>query len=102
MHLKGIIFDFNGVLLWDARFQIEAWQSVAERLRGFALTDAEVATHIHGRTNAHAFSHLLGRAVHGQELHDLTHGKESQYRDLCLQAADEFVLSPGAEPLLDT
>jgi beta-phosphoglucomutase-like phosphatase (HAD superfamily) len=29
MKYKGIIFDFNGVLLWDAPLHVQAWQATA-------------------------------------------------------------------------
>jgi len=98
---KGIIFDFNGVLLQDAPLHVQAWQASALRIRGAGLSDDEFSLHVHGRTNAHILSYLTGRALHGKELLDLIQEKESMYRDLCLKNPDMFVLSPGAKALLD-
>lgn len=98
---KGVVFDFNGVLLWDAPFHVQAWQAVAVDLRGFPLSDDELSTEVHGRHNSHVLSYLAGRVVRGHELRDLIHAKESMYRELCLGHPDAFVLSPGAEQLLD-
>jgi beta-phosphoglucomutase len=101
MKYKGIIFDFNGVLLWDAPLHVQAWQATALRLRGTELNDDEFSIHVHGRTNAHILGYLTGRMLHGKELLDLIQVKESMYRDLCLKNPDRFVLSPGAQALLD-
>lgn len=97
---KGIIFDFNGVLLWDSHLQVEAWQRFARSLRGKAFSKDELAIHVHGRTNRHVFSYLLDHEVVGEELARLTNDKESLYRQLCLSQEEHFTLSPGAVDLL--
>ena len=101
MTFKGIIFDFNGVLLLDAPLHVEAWQRSALELRGSPLSDEEFAQHVHGRTNSHILGYLTGRELFGTELHELTQIKESLYRSLCLAQPATFVLSPGTEKLLD-
>lgn len=101
MRYRAIIFDFNGVLLWDAALQVESWKAMALQLRGRELTEEECALHMHGRPNAHVLSYLAGRPIQGEELLDLMTVKESNYRQLCLDNPKEFVLSPGARDLLD-
>ncbi|WP_445368775.1 HAD family hydrolase [Methylomonas sp. BW4-1] len=101
MKYKGIIFDFNGVLLWDAPFHVQAWQATALQLRGSPISDDEFSIHVHGRTNSHILSYLSGRTLQRQKLLELIQVKESMYRDLCLKNPEMFVLSPGAEALLD-
>ncbi|MEC5398324.1 HAD family hydrolase [Uliginosibacterium sp. H1] len=100
--MQGVIFDFNGVLLWDAALHEEAWQAAALRLRGRPLDAHEFEHHVHGRPNASILAYLLGRPVAGAELEALAQQKESLYRERCLQRPDIFVLSPGATRLLDT
>lgn len=101
MKYKGVIFDFNGVLLWDASLHVRAWQDMAVQLRGAELSDDEIAIHVHGRTNTHILSYLSRRTLPGKELLDIVQIKESMYRDLCLRNPQVFVLSPGAESLLN-
>ncbi len=101
MNYKAIIFDFNGVLFFDADLQAQSWQGVAKQLRGTEMTADELDTHMHGRPNSYVLSYLAGRTIAGQELLELIQAKESIYRDLCLQNPDRFVLSPGAHDLLD-
>jgi beta-phosphoglucomutase-like phosphatase (HAD superfamily) len=98
---RAIIFDFNGVLLWDAALQVKSWKAIAHSLRGCALTDEECAVHMHGRTNAYVLSYLAGREIVGQELLDWISRKETLYRRSCLENPQIFMLSPGAEMLLD-
>jgi HAD superfamily hydrolase (TIGR01509 family) len=102
MKYQGIIFDFNGVLFWDADLQVKSWQGIAQDLRGHEMTDDELATHMHGRPNSYVLGYLAGRTIEGQELLDLIQAKESFYRELCLQNPSRFVLSPGARDLLET
>lgn len=101
MKYKGVIFDFNGVLLWDSPLHVRAWQKTALELSGRPLSDEEFRIHVHGRTNAYILGHITGRTVQGPELTNLTQFKETIYRDLCLKHPEQFVLSPGARQTLD-
>jgi beta-phosphoglucomutase-like phosphatase (HAD superfamily) len=98
---QGIVFDFNGVLLWDRHLQTQAWQQCARALRGRDFSEDELDTHMHGRPNQYVFSYLMNRPVQGEELMTLISQKESAYRQLCLAQGELFALSPGAEDLLD-
>src|SRR5260370_25757138 len=71
MRYKGIVFDFNGVLFWDADLQVKSWQVIAKDLRGHEMTDDELDTHMHGRPNSYVLRYLAGRTIAGQELLDL-------------------------------
>jgi beta-phosphoglucomutase-like phosphatase (HAD superfamily) len=101
MKFKGIIFDFNGVLLWDSHLHVQAWQQFALKLRGYEFDNNELSIHVHGRTNSHILSYLTGRALQSQELSELIQMKETVYRNLCLSQGKLFALSPGATDLLD-
>jgi phosphoglycolate phosphatase-like HAD superfamily hydrolase len=68
MTYQGIIFDFNGVLLWDAEWQLESWQVIATRLRGREMTGEELEREMHGRPNAHVLSYLAGRPLTGKSV----------------------------------
>jgi HAD superfamily hydrolase (TIGR01509 family) len=98
---QGIIFDFNGVLFFDADLQEKSWQVVARKLRGREMTAEEFALHMHGRPNAYVLSYLAGRDITGRELADWIEVKESLFRDLCLKTPNRLALSPGAQDLLE-
>jgi len=101
MKYQGIIFDFNGVLLWDDSLHKEAFVETAIKLRHKPLTDQEIAERVLGRTNKMIFEYLAGRALPDDQVQDLTNRKESVYRRLCLKRPKEFQLSPGAVELFN-
>jgi HAD superfamily hydrolase (TIGR01509 family) len=98
---NGIIFDFNGVLLWDSPLQEKAWIETSLELRGKTFSKDEIINIVHGRPNKAVFEYLLSRPVVGKELNQLIQHKESKYRSLCLLHSKDFKLSPGAVDFLD-
>ncbi len=98
---RGVIFDFNGVLLWDTPQHDRAWREFSARTRGYPFDEKEMAEQVHGRTNEAILTYLLNRPVAGAELRRLAGDKEACYRRLCLASGEEFRLSPGAIELLD-
>ena len=101
MKYAGIIFDFNGVLLWDSHLHEKAWKEMSLLLRDTLFTSEEILTYVHGRTNKCVLEYLLGRSITAQELSELSGKKESLYQNLCLENLSEFQLSPGARELLE-
>lgn len=99
--LDGVIFDFNGVLLWDNHLHEEAWRRISTRLRGRPLSADEMKTAVHGRVNRDIFAYVLGRDIGDDELRPLMEEKEALYRALALESGDAYRLSPGAPDLLD-
>ncbi|MDO8620012.1 MAG: HAD family phosphatase [bacterium] len=99
--IKGILFDFNGVLWWDTVLQEQAWKRFSNEVRGTSFSEEEKATHVHGRNNKHTLEYLTGKILSPEELIDLTEQKESAYRKLCLEQGENFKLSPGAIALLE-
>jgi beta-phosphoglucomutase-like phosphatase (HAD superfamily) len=101
MRYKGIIFDFNGVLLWDDHLHEQAWLNLSAKLRGSPFTDEEIADYVHGQQNKTILEYLLKRSITSEELEKLSYEKEFCYRSLCLKNPEFFRLSPGAVDLLD-
>jgi beta-phosphoglucomutase-like phosphatase (HAD superfamily) len=95
MKYKGIIFDFNGVLLWDSHLHEKAWGDFSKILRGNSLSSEEIFGQVHGRTNKCVLEYILNRTITLQELCTLSNQKESLYQELCLQNPEEFQLSPS-------
>jgi beta-phosphoglucomutase-like phosphatase (HAD superfamily) len=100
MAFKAIIFDFNGVLWWDAHLQEGSWRQFAVAAFGATLSKREIADHVHGRTNQHTLEYLAGRPLGRDEVWQLTQQKETIYRQMCLDQGPGFSLSPGATELL--
>jgi beta-phosphoglucomutase-like phosphatase (HAD superfamily) len=99
--LKGLIFDFNGVLFWDDQLQRDSWRAFAAKLRKQPLSDAEIDIHVHGRNGKYTLEYLLGYPIGTEESADFIEQKESIYRQMCLNLNGDFRLSPGAILLLD-
>lgn len=100
MRSSGMIFDFNGVLLWDSLLHEQVWSDFAQTLRGSLLTTEEIRHHVHGRPNPYIIEYLSGKKLSASETQRLIQEKESIYRQICL-TWDGFRLSPGAIELLD-
>jgi beta-phosphoglucomutase-like phosphatase (HAD superfamily) len=98
---KALIFDFNGVLLWDDRLQRDSWRAYASQLRPEALSDHEIDIHVHGRNGQYTLEYLLNKPINPAEAIELMEQKETIYRKMCLALDGDFKLSPGAIGLLD-
>ena len=98
--IKGVIFDFNGVLIVDTELHYEAWSQTSLKLRGYPLSRKEESD-MRGRTNRDVFEYVLGREISKEELESLTEEKESIYRNMCLELGEKFKLSQGAIELFE-
>ena len=101
MKYKGIIFDFNGVLLWDVAWHKEVWKTHGEKLRGAPLTEEELTHKVMHHVNKEGFEFILGKEISKWESDKLTAEKEQEYRKLALTKGEEFALSPGSVALLE-
>ena len=101
MKYSGIIFDFNGVLIWDSELHKKAWKDLTIKFRGSPFTEDEFTHKVFGRPNAFILEYLIGRKLEASEIHQLTQEKESLYRKLCLDLGENFKLSPGTIELFD-
>lgn len=93
MIYKGVIFDFNGTLLWDTAMHNKAWDMFLDR-HAVLLTDVEKNEIIHGRNNEDIFPDLFGRPMSAEEIAQYIHEKEAIYRELFV--ADPLDFAPGA------
>lgn len=98
---SGVIFDFNGTLFWDTDKQTSAWIAMAEKLRGYPVSDHEMATFILGRPNKVTMGYLAGKTLSDEEGEALSQEKEVIYRELCRKDAKNVKLAPGAIDLLN-
>lgn len=100
-HFAGIIFDFNGVLLWDSDLHEEAFKRFAARIRRTPLSREEMELEFHGRTNRDIIEYLLGELPDDARIHELAEEKEGYYRQLARALGDGYHLAPGAIDLLN-
>ena len=101
MKYKGIIFDFNGTLLFDSEKHLEAWREYSRQLRGVAFTDEEMRDYMFGRTNEDIIAYAIGKRPDPELVEKLGLEKEAVYRDMCRNDRENFKLAPFAEEFLD-
>ena len=77
----GIIFDFNGTMIFDGFLHDKAWKSIAMQLKGTTLNDEELQHHIHGVVNEKIIQYLIGNVDTKQNKH-LSLYKEHLYREM--------------------
>ena len=98
MIFKGIIFDFNGTLLWDTPFHNRAWDRFLQN-HHISLTDQEKNEKIHGKNNRDIFRGLLEREISEEELAKFIDEKESIYRQMIID--QQLQLASGATELFE-
>jgi HAD superfamily hydrolase (TIGR01509 family) len=96
--LKGIIFDFNGTLLWDSAMHEKAWNQIALEYRGKSFSEEEIQNKIHGLTNRKTLEYILGENC---DIEEIASRKENIYRKLCCNLDKNFKLAPGAVEFLN-
>lgn len=101
MKYKGIIFDFNGTLLFDSQKHYDAWKVYSKKLRGYEFSDDEMRKYMFGRTNEDIIAYALGEKPNAELCEKYAKEKESVYREMCLKDKENFHLAPFAEEFLD-
>jgi len=97
MNKKGVIFDFNGTLLWDTQLHNIAWDNFFN-LHGFSLSDEEKHHKMHGRLNKEIIAELFGDRLTGAEVERYGLEKEYEYQRLC-EELEDFSLAEGVTEL---
>ncbi len=98
--MKGMIFDFNGTMIFDKEFHDKAWRAFLEDRIQREISEEEFQAHVYGRSAHDILSYFLEREVSGQESIQIEEEKEKIYRNLCLQSPD-FHLAEGLPEFLD-
>lgn len=101
MAYHAVIFDFNGTLFWDSEKHEAAWNSIAQKLRGYPFRREEILEQVHGRTNELILHYLLG-GTEPERVRALSQEKETIYRRLCTEDQGCMQLAPGAVELFAT
>lgn len=99
---KGLIFDFNGVLLLDQHLHDAIWVEVAKDITGKTPTKEEIKNTFQGSTNRILLEHLLGRPLSDEELNERMLKKELEYQRVARTIDPaEYTFAPGATRLLE-
>lgn len=98
--MKGIIFDFNGTLFWDSKYNFEAWIAFSGTIRDHPLSNEEMSK-LNGLNNRITIEYIVGRKITDEEYEKWSEGKEIIYRQMCKDDKQNFHLAPGLIDLLD-
>ena len=93
---KGIIFDFNGTLLWDTQLHNHAWDIFLEKYN-IRLSNNDKNNVIHGKTNEEILKIIFNNTLTKKEMFNLSEEKEALYRKLFRDTNPE--LAEGAVEL---
>ena len=85
MKIKGILFDFNGTMLFDSTLQEDVWKKFLRHKIGREITNEEIHKYIHGGNNKTVLSYFFNRVLSDGEVEELEEEKESMYRNMCLK-----------------
>ena len=95
--MNGIIFDFNGTMVFDAPFHEKAWNSLAIEINGKPLTTEQMKL-THGLPNLQIIKQFIGDFDDDTAI-QLSKRKEALYREIAKQSPD-YRLVPGLEDYL--
>lgn len=98
--IRGVLFDFNGTMVFDEPQHLAAWNILSNELRQKPISEIELAK-MHGQINAAIFSMLLGREISASQSKELSLRKEAIYRQICTNLKEEYQLVVGLPALLD-
>ena len=84
MKPKGVIFDFNGTLLWDTHLHNRAWDRFLENHK-INMTDSEKDKKIHGKNNRDILRTIIHKNLTDREIFSLAMEKEQIYQDCCIE-----------------
>lgn len=101
MKIKGVLFDFNGTMIFDSRLQEKVWKIFLEEKLNREFSDEEISYQIHGGNNKDVLEHFFERRLSDEEVEKLGEEKESMYRTLCLENKEIFRLVKGLPEFLD-
>ncbi len=89
----GVIFDFNGTMLFDGKYHDRAWRSYIEELTMQEVSALEEKNHIKGRTPKEILEHFIGYELSDNMVNQFSEEKERLYRSYV--SDDEVELAPG-------
>lgn len=96
---KGIIFDFNGVIVDDYPLQKEAWSQISQILRDKPVTDEEMVRRIRGVPTKNTIAWMSTKALSATATEELVQKKTDITKEL-FDTSPLFRLAPGLETFL--
>lgn len=95
--LIGVIFDFNGTMLFDSKYHISAWQTYIEELTGKKPSNKLFEK----QSPKNILEQFLGYELSDDSYEQLSEEKEHIYRQLLVADKENVKLADGLEKFLD-
>ncbi|PID91072.1 MAG: haloacid dehalogenase [Bacteroidetes bacterium] len=95
---KGLIFDFNGTLLWDTALHNRAWDLFLEK-EGLTLSNEEKNRSLHGKNNADILRMLFKGTLSPKEEASFSKAKEDIYQAMLVE--EDLQLAAGCIDLFE-
>lgn len=80
MKYNGIMFDFNGTLLFDTDLHVKAWDTIAKKLHKGPITYETIVRNYWGLANEELLRKLTDNIYSDQKYQQLSQEKEALYR----------------------
>ena len=99
MDIIGVIFDFNGTMIFDRQYHLDAWRDCVEDVTMREMSRGDVLKHIDGKGPREILEHFLGEGLSDAMIQQFSEEKERIYRSMLLK--NRLPLAPGLEVFLD-
>lgn len=99
MAISGILFDFNGTMVWDSVANRAAWAALVKEAWGSTLSEQDLDRVVHGNDNRTILTFFTDEALSEAEYIRLSERKEVMYRELSRQK--QLRLIEGLTQLFD-
>ena len=94
--IKGVIFDFNGTLVFDNDKHVKAWGAISRLLRNKDITDEELHKHFNGVPNQKIIQYMKNNQATKEDIDYYSKLKEKYYRQFCKEDQATFHLVEGS------
>lgn len=98
--LKGVLFDFNGVIVDDYPLQKKAWGKMSWKLRGRTVTDDEMVKKIRGVRTIDTIAWMAKNKLKKSEVESFVKVKDKIIQEL-YQSSPLFRLNKGLKRFLN-
>ena len=95
---RGVLFDFNGTLLFDTPLHFEAWKIISEEIRENPFTKEEFEQKVNGMPNNKILKYLNTNITEEEE-QKYSEKKEELYKKLLIESS--IKLAEGAIELFE-
>ena len=100
MKIKGVIFDFNGVIVDDYPIQKKVWNNISLKLRAKEVSDEEMIQKVRGVQTKNVIRWMAKSKLTEEEIEEIAKEKEDCIRNLYI-SSPLFCLNKGLDVFLD-